>query len=120
MQPIFFSVLVSACAAAGQLAAKNAAVIVNSGSTNTAGFRIVVERSGKASYTQMARRSGMPSGAQAAPASRAVPSELVKRFYDHLGAAKPLTALPNQGCMKSASFGTTLTIEFGGEKTPDL
>jgi hypothetical protein len=104
-------------AATNLLAAEDAAAIVKSGSINTAGFRIVVERSGKASYTQMPRPG---EGSMSKPKSQRVPKELARRFYKDLEAGKPLSELPHQGCMKSASFGTTLTIEFAGQTSPDL
>jgi hypothetical protein len=44
----------------------------------------------------------------------------VERFHADLNAAKPLTSLAVVHCMKSVSFGSTLTIAFGGEQTPDL
>ncbi len=90
------------------MAGKDTAVIIDSGSTNTAGFRIVVERSGKAVCT----------GRRSASETRKVPKELLRRFYVDL--EKPLAELPKHACMKSASFGTTLTIEFGGQTSPDL
>jgi hypothetical protein len=95
----------------------DAAVIVNSGSTNTAGFRIVVEHSGKATYTSTGRRQ--PNGSSA---NRNVdlPKALATRFYADLAAAKPFSQLPIPHCMKSASFGYALTIEFAGQTTPDL
>jgi len=37
-----------------------------------------------------------------------------------LAEAKPLSSLPAQGCLKSASFGSTLRIEFDDQQTPDL
>ena len=51
---------------------------------------------------------------------RKLPDALAKRLYSDLSAAKPISYLPNERCMKSASFGTKLTIEFGGQETPDL
>ena len=45
---------------------------------------------------------------------------MAKRFHADLDAAKPFGSLPVVHCMKSASFGSTMTIEFGGEQTPDL
>jgi hypothetical protein len=92
-------------------AAADVAVIVNSGSTNTSGFRIVVERSGKAESTTT------PQGKQM---RRKLPEALTKQLYSDLRAATPLSSLPAPRCMKSASFGTKLTIEFGGQETPDL
>jgi hypothetical protein len=102
------------------LTAADVAVIVNSGSTNKAGFRIVVERSGKAEFTVGPRRSGRSPDDTPKPVERTLPGTVVKRFYADLDAAKPLSSLPNRRCMKSASFGTKLTIEFDGEETPDL
>jgi hypothetical protein len=94
--------------------------IVNSGSTNAAGFRIVVPRSGDAELTSAPRRFGPDSGGKAEPRRRKVPDTLVHDLYSDLDAAKPLSSLPAPRCMKSASFGTRLTIEFGADATPDL
>jgi hypothetical protein len=102
------------------ITAADVAVIVNSGSTNTAGFRIVVERSGKAEFTAAPRRSSRSPDETPKQMERMLPDTVVKRFYSDLDAAKPLSSLPNRRCMKSASFGTKLTIELGGEETPDL
>jgi hypothetical protein len=93
------------------------AVIVNSGSTNAAGFRIIVERSGNAEYTVRPRRV---ENTAAKPVQRKVPDALVRRLYADLEAAQPLSALPHRGCFKSASFGTKVTIEDGKEISPDL
>jgi hypothetical protein len=101
----------------------DAAVIVNSGSTNKAGFRIVVERSGNAEYTPMPRRPNAPlirPPEGTTPVRRSIPDGLVRRLYSDLDAAKPLSSLPQARCAKSASFGFRLTIEFGGLETPDL
>jgi hypothetical protein len=97
--------------------AADSAVIVNSGSTNSAGFRIAVERSGNAEYTETSPR---PNSRPVTPARRMVPDALVQRLYSDLEAAQPLTSLPRPRCMKSVSFGFRLTIEFGGPETPDL
>ena len=102
------------------LAATDMAVITDSGSTNTAGFRIEVNRSGEAVYTATARRRSQLSEEQLKPRSREVPGGLVKRFFADLDAAKSFSTLPGQGCMKSASFGTTLTVEYHDQKSPDL
>ena len=100
--------------------AADVAVIVNSGSTNTAGFRIVVERSGKAEFTAGPRRSSRSPDETPKHLERTLPDAVVERLYSDLDAAKPFASLPNRRCMKSTSFGTKLTIEFGGEETPDL
>ena len=108
-------------AGADPLQSSSSAVIVNSGSTNTAGFRIVVDRSGNAQYTQSARRSQPEMDKTAGkPRSRKLSEKLVRRLYSDLDKAGPLSALPTERCFKSVSFGTRMTIEFGAEETPDL
>ena len=96
------------------------AEILDSGSTNTAGFRIVIDRSGKADYKLNPRKNAPQTEAPSGNKRRQLSRELVDRFYSDLNAAQPFSSLPDQHCMKSASFGTTTSIEFAGEKTPDL
>jgi len=96
------------------------ATIVNSGSTNRAGFLITVDRSGVAERTSVPRRrSGSPQE-QALPVRKTLPKALADRFYANLTAAKPLSSLPDVHCPKSASFGTALTVKFGEDQSPDL
>jgi hypothetical protein len=97
----------------------NLATIENSGSTNRAGFRIAMRRSGSAEYSVIPRGANA-SAAQAEPVKREIPAELMKRLFADLEAARPLASLPAPHCMKSASFGTRLTVQFGTETTPDL
>jgi hypothetical protein len=97
----------------------DAATIINSGSTNRLGFRIVVDRSGVAELTPTRRRFGARQ-AQAAPIRRMLPHSLVETFYSDLKAAKPLDSLPAVHCAKSVSLGSTLTVAFGKEQSPDL
>jgi hypothetical protein len=100
-------------------ASSDSAVIANSGSTNSAGFRVVVKRSGEAEYGEVPRASG--GAARNKPViRRQLPDALVRRFYSDLEAAGPLSALPVEHCPKSVSFGTRTTVESGGEETPDL
>ena len=94
------------------------ATIVDSGSTNTNGFRILVEPSGKTQSTVVPRGPEAPTGRS--PAVGTVAEMLARRLYSDLDAAWPLSSLPSQHCLKSASFGTRLTIVFGGQTTPDL
>ena len=97
------------------------AVIVNSGSTNTAGFKIVVPKNGSAEYTSTPRPHRAPEDqADKTPAQRRLDPALVQRFYSDLEAARPFSDLPTPHCMKSASFGSRLTIQLNGEETPDL
>jgi hypothetical protein len=96
------------------------AAIVDSGSTNANGFRIVVEQSGKTQSTVALRGPQARTGESPVATAGAVPAALAKRLYSDLDAAWPLSSLPSQHCLKSASFGTRLTIEFDGQTTPDL
>ena len=91
--------------------------IVNSGSTNTAGYQIAVDQSGKADY-----QSQPSAGKAAAPktVSKTVPQSLASALYADVDAARPLSSLPARTCAKSASFGARLTVRFGAEESPDL
>jgi hypothetical protein len=51
---------------------------------------------------------------------KTLPKALVKAIYDDVKAASPLSSLPPQRCMKSASFGTRLTVRNGNDISPDL
>ncbi len=94
--------------------------IVNSGSTNTAGFRIVVEESGQAEYTAQPRRFPAQQSGTPKAITRTIPKSLAKTLYADVDAAKPLSLLPAARCAKSASFGTRLTVQAGGDTSPDL
>ena len=94
--------------------------IVNSGSTNVAGFEIVVQKSGKAEYTSKPRRIALNKDSSPRIERKTIPKSLAKAIYEDVAAARPLASLPPQHCMKSASFGTRLTVEFGGDVSPDL
>jgi hypothetical protein len=93
--------------------------IINSGSTNRPGFRIVVNRSGVAEFSAVPRRSGVEP-ARPAPIRQTLPHALVEAFYADLQAAKRLDSLPAVHCAKSASFGSVLTVVLGQDQTPDL
>ncbi len=112
--------MLAAVLLASSVRAADPVVITDSGSTNTAGFRIEVGPSGDAVYTPKPRRAGPGSQIGNQAATQHLPSALFKRFLADLDAAKPLPELPSRGCMKSASFGTTLIIEYQAQQTPDL
>ena len=88
---------------------KGAAVILNTGSTNTGGYRIVVQRSGDAEYI-----------AQATRAKAQVPASIASRFFSDLRAAAPLQNVQHAACMKSISFGTSLFVYWNHSRSPDL
>lgn len=92
------------------LVPNNVGVILNSGSTNTVGYRIYVSPSGEVNYVY-----GKGSG------QAKLPEKLTKRFFRDLKLAEPLSNLsvkPN--CVKSTSFGTTTTVSLGGQQSPDI
>lgn len=88
---------------------KNAAVILNSGSTNTEGYRIVLTSSGQAEYVEGSTRSKV-----------SVPSALTDKFFADLQRAMPLSHLRILACMKSASFGTETYVWWRGQRSPDI
>jgi hypothetical protein len=88
----------------------DAAVIVNGGSTNTARYRITVRPDGSARIEV----EGQP--AQTKTVAKANASAL----FSDLHSAMPLAEIAIEPCVKSASFGTTLHVEYKGTRTPDL
>jgi hypothetical protein len=88
--------------------ADDGASIVNSGSTNLAGYEVRVLPNGN-----------LTPGAGGKVRSR-LSAALARRFFDDLKAAGPLDALPSGECMKSASFGSATWITYRGKRSPDL
>jgi hypothetical protein len=88
---------------------KGAAVILNTGSTNTIGFRIVVDSSGRAEYAQGASRS-----------TAHIAKHIAAKLFADLRAAMPLSSIHVLPCMKSASFGTSTFIWWRGQRSLDL
>lgn len=88
----------------------DAAIIVNSGSTNTMPWRIVVRPD----------RSASLSVGMAAASAKQLNAATVATFFKDLGAAGSFTSLHAEPCMKSASFGTTTHITYKGSTSPDL
>jgi hypothetical protein len=101
-----------------------AATIIDSGSTNRAGFRIVLDRSGTAEITVRPRRfeSTKTGSAETTrkPTSRVLSKDLVEKFFVALKVAGRLDSLSAIHCAKSASFGSTLTVALGNDQSPDL
>ncbi|HEV3091580.1 MAG TPA: hypothetical protein VGX91_09110 [Candidatus Cybelea sp.] len=96
--------------------APDTALIVDSGSTNTLGYRIEVSADGAASISMQGRSTTASPG----PAKAfTVSADTVKKFFADLAAARSgnVATVP---CMKSASFGTTLHVTWQGWTSPDL
>jgi hypothetical protein len=88
---------------------RGAAVILDTGSTNSLGYRIVVQRNGDAEYVRgNARATGQIS------------ADLAKQFFSDLEGGMPLSKLQTAKCMKSASFGTSLFVWWRGQRSKDL
>jgi hypothetical protein len=83
--------------------------IVNSGSTNTLGFTLTLARNGTATLEQGDTTE-----------QKQLSEAMVASFFATLRAAGPLDALPETRRIKSASFGTTTRIFFGGKVSPDI
>ena len=87
----------------------DSAVIVDSGSTNTLGYRIEVRSDGSASV----------STGSSSPKPFTVPQATVERFFADLAASRKGNAA-SAPCVKSASFGSTLRITWQQWVSPDL
>ncbi|HEX3469019.1 MAG TPA: hypothetical protein VHT05_13155 [Candidatus Elarobacter sp.] len=85
------------------------ALIVNSGSTNRAGYRLRVFADGTTTLQQ-----------GDVPLKKQVSITLVKRFFADLKAAGALDKLSAAHCMKSTSFGSTTQIGYMGKMSPDV
>lgn len=88
---------------------KGSVVIMDTGSTNTAGYRIVVQTNAATEYISASGRNRMD-----------IPKNLAGKMFSHLKAAAPLQNLPYLPCMKSASFGTSLFVWWNHQRSPDL
>jgi hypothetical protein len=110
--------IVGALAFASFVAAapSDSAVIVNSGSTNSYGYTIVVSPDGKGSITMQA---GGGSTQTTTPKPFSVSATAAARFFSDLAAARKAKTT-TAACMKSASFGTSVHVTWQGWKSPDL
>ncbi len=88
---------------------KDAAVIMQTGSTNTTGYRIVVTHAGTAEFIAASGR-----------ATGTIATRLATKLFADLAAASPLDQIRSQACMKSASFGTSLFVYWNHARSPDL
>lgn len=86
------------------------ATIIDTGSTNRPGLRVTFDREGHASVEQRNRETRQVK----------LDEHLCKRFMEDMEAASPLNALPSHHCMKSVSFGSSMFVEAGGDRSPDL
>lgn len=101
---------VAMVALAAAAARPDGAVIHNSGSTNTAAYIIKVWSDG---------RGQLLMGHDGIPKDFGVDSSVAQRFFTNVKAARQDPGNPGH-CMKSASFGTTTTVQWHGWNSSDL
>ncbi|MGC1985037.1 MAG: hypothetical protein WA668_06565, partial [Candidatus Cybelea sp.] len=106
-------------AATGTMGAKtsDSAVIENSGSTNTLGYRIEVRSDGSATLAMVHGPSASASPSPAKPFT--VSSGIAKQFFADLAAARQSKTV-TEPCMKSASFGSATYVTWQGWRSSDL
>src|SRR5581483_620069 len=91
-------------------AAPQQVTIEDTGSTNRTGVKLIVNGSGEVEV--------QPHDAESRKTS--VDTRLCDRLLQDLKAVGSLSALPRTHCIKSVSFGSSLYLEFNGERSPDL
>jgi hypothetical protein len=99
--------LISGCV----LTAGAQVTVIDSGSTNFPGMKMTIEQSGPGALVEL--KDGSKQRVK-------LTKELCDRILEDLQAAGPLNELPVRRCMKSASFGKSIFIEYKGVRTPDL
>ncbi len=94
------------------------AVIENTGSTNTLGYKITVMLTGDLVKGTAVENGGNEYRAEIS--NNGAFKKQVQQFVIDLNAAMPLSELPVRHGMRSASFGTQTYITYKGQKSPDL
>jgi hypothetical protein len=112
-----------ATATAGQEAKQgvqgNLATIIQSRSTNTRGYKVVIHNDGSAT----AEISGASIGSRVEPArlqqfpAGTIDTKTLRRLLTQIG---DVSRIATGGCVKSISFGTTTQIEYAGKTSGDL
>jgi hypothetical protein len=98
--------------------------IINSGSTNTAGYVIDVQRNGLVKWTVAPRHHIVIS--TTTPSSTTTQNSIqislirANSIFQSVEQAFPFTQYQPIGCIKSVSFGTRLFVAYNGQQTPDI
>jgi len=113
---MFTALLLVLSAMAGGDAALNGpqATVTDTGSTNRTGIRVTFDEHGTAVATPGSQ------GEATAGKEIKIDRSVCKRLLDRLKEVGSVGDLPVRHCMKSASFGSRLYIEFKGQRSPDL
>lgn len=96
--------------------------IVNSGSSNTAGYTIDLQEDGTVSWTVADRPHSILSTTAPSPTNMTsqISIALTNAVFRSVKQASPLNQFPIHFCIKSVSFGTMLHVIYHGEQSPDL
>jgi hypothetical protein len=92
------------------LASPPHASVIDSGSTNRPGVTVTLDEIGNATVS--------PQDAQ--PQTIKLDAQLGQQLMRDIKAAGTLSAIPRKHCVKSISFGSSLYVEFNGDRSPDL
>jgi hypothetical protein len=97
--------------------------IINSGSTNTAGYVIELQRNGLVQWTVAPRfRPTLSPVSSSTTAQNQIrlPTLRANNIFQAVEEASPFDQYEPVFCGKSVSFGTTLHVTYNGQQTPDL
>jgi len=96
--------------------------IINSGSTNTAGYVIEVQRTGHVTWTVTRRRPILATTPSSTTTQNALQLSSLETnaIFQAVQQALPFTQYAPIHCIKSVSFGTTLHVSYNGQESPDL
>ncbi len=96
------------------------ALIYNSGSTNSRGYTIYLSPQGIVTFSKVHGPVMSTNVPFYGPYSGAAIKAQARTFFHDLAAAGPLSSLPVHHGMRSVSFGTSTTIHYKGQSSPDL
>jgi hypothetical protein len=86
------------------------AMIIDSGSTNRPGMAVSIDETGNATVEQR----------NTEPKTLKLDAELGERLMRDIKAAGTLSALAEEHCPKSISFGSSIYVELNGDRSPEL
>ena len=100
--------------------------IVDSGSSNTAGYTIQLQQNGTVTWTIRHRSHAMIFTTATGPTITSTQMNiqflpvLVENVFENVRRALPFNQYPTRFCIKSVSFGTSLNIFYQEQQSPDL
>jgi len=91
------------------------AVIIQSGSTNTRGYNILIHNDGSATATTIGATDSLGVMREFPPGT--IDTTKLRNLLTKIG---DVSRIPIGSCIKSASFGTTTRISYAGKVSGDL